>query len=387
MAFSFALLRTDGQARRGVLRTPHGDVQTPVFMPVGTQGAVKALTHEHLEEAGAEIILGNTYHLHLRPGDPLIARRGGLHRFIGWPHPILTDSGGYQVFSLERSADAHGRRRDVPLAPRRQPAPAVARKRGGHPGPARLGCRDDVRRVPLVPGDARRGRASRWSARCGGRAARAIGFSPSARGDARRRTTPTPDRRSSASSRAASTPTCGSAASRAPRTIGFDAYAIGGLSVGEPVDDMYHIVEQTLRMAARRPAPLPDGDRHAGRSRRVRRPRHRHVRLRDARRETPATASSSPGRDASTSRTRRTPRTTGRPTATCRCYTCRTCSRAYLRHLYMAGEMTAATLNTLHNVQFYLDTMRSIRDAIEFGRFEALRQGFHQIWSRRPPRS
>ena len=101
---------------------------------------------------------------------------------------------------------------------------------------------------------------------------------------------------------------------------------------------------------------------------------------------TRATASSSPARAASTSRTRGTPRTTGRPIAACGCYTCRTFSRAYLRHLFMAGEMTAATLNTLHNLHFYLDTMRPIREAIAFGRFEAFRQEFHQAWSRRPSR-
>jgi queuine tRNA-ribosyltransferase len=94
MSFSFQLLHTSGGARRGTLGTPHGVVQTPVFMPVGTHAAVKAMTHAQLEEAGADIILGNTYHLHLRPGDPLIARRGGLHRFMGWTRPILTDSGG-----------------------------------------------------------------------------------------------------------------------------------------------------------------------------------------------------------------------------------------------------------------------------------------------------
>src|SRR5580765_6580732 len=96
----FDVTRTEGAARRGVLTTPHGTVQTPAFMPVGTRGAVKAITHRDLEDAGAEILLGNTYHLHLRPGDDLIARAGGLHRFIGWRRPILTDSGGYQVFSL-----------------------------------------------------------------------------------------------------------------------------------------------------------------------------------------------------------------------------------------------------------------------------------------------
>src|SRR5437667_10608809 len=98
--FNFRVTHTDGRARRGVMTTAHGDVETPAFMPVGTQGAVKALTNRDLEGLGAEILLGNTYHLYLRPGDELIARRGGLHRFIGWTRPILTDSGGYQVFSL-----------------------------------------------------------------------------------------------------------------------------------------------------------------------------------------------------------------------------------------------------------------------------------------------
>src|SRR3954469_16333437 len=99
-AFGFQVTHTDGLARRGVLTTAHGEVETPAFMPVGTQGAVKGVSHRDVEEAGAQIILGNTYHLYLRPGDDLIARRGGLHRFIGWPRPILTDSGGHQIFSL-----------------------------------------------------------------------------------------------------------------------------------------------------------------------------------------------------------------------------------------------------------------------------------------------
>src|SRR6478672_5239805 len=98
--FGSQLTATDGLARRGRLTTAHGDVETPAFMPVGTQGAVKGVTHRELDALGAEILLSNTYHLYLRPGDDLIARRGGLHRFIGWDRPILTDSGGYQVFSL-----------------------------------------------------------------------------------------------------------------------------------------------------------------------------------------------------------------------------------------------------------------------------------------------
>src|SRR5215813_6384168 len=108
--FSFRVTHTDGAARRGVLTTAHGAVETPAFMPVGTQGAVKGLTMRDLESVGAEIMLSNTYHLYLRPGDDLIARRGGLHRFIGWNKPILTDSGGYQVFSLadRRTIDEQG---------------------------------------------------------------------------------------------------------------------------------------------------------------------------------------------------------------------------------------------------------------------------------------
>src|SRR6476619_5706472 len=100
MAITFDLLGTDGQARRGRLRTPHGIVETPVFMPVGTQATVKGLVPEQVADAGASILLGNTYHLALRPGSAAIARLGGLHRFMNWPRPILTDSGGFQVFSL-----------------------------------------------------------------------------------------------------------------------------------------------------------------------------------------------------------------------------------------------------------------------------------------------
>src|SRR5438034_6093127 len=108
--FQFRLTHTDGGARCGVMTTAHGRVATPAFMPVGAQGAVKGVAHKDLETIGAEILLSNTYHLYLRPGDDLIARRGGLHRFIGWNKPILTDSGGYQVFSLaaRRTIDENG---------------------------------------------------------------------------------------------------------------------------------------------------------------------------------------------------------------------------------------------------------------------------------------
>src|SRR5438067_12024363 len=109
-SFAFRVIHRDGLARRGVMSTAHGEVETPAFMPVGTQGAVKGVTHRDLESIGAQILLSNTYHLDLRPGDDLIARLGGLHKFIGWTRPILTDSGGYQVFSLaeRRTIDEEG---------------------------------------------------------------------------------------------------------------------------------------------------------------------------------------------------------------------------------------------------------------------------------------
>src|SRR6201999_4529164 len=108
--FGFRVTHTSGGARRGVITTAHGEVETPAFMPVGTQGAVKAMMHRDLDTVGAQIVLSNTYHLYLRPGDDLIARRGGLHRFIGWSKPILTDSGGHQGFRLSdpRTIGEHG---------------------------------------------------------------------------------------------------------------------------------------------------------------------------------------------------------------------------------------------------------------------------------------
>ena len=227
-------------------------------MPVGTQGTVKAVTHARLEALGATIILGNTYHLHLRPGDELIARRGGLHRFIGWPRPILTDSGGYQVFSL---ADRRKITEDgvaFTLAPRRQRAPAHARVGGRHSSAPRLRHRDGARRVPAVSGrlmtsrrSARCDRTLRWAAARPASASRRF----AARGGATGRSSrPTRVRRSSASFRAASFRICASEAPTATLAVGFDGYAIGGLSVGEPIDVMYDVVEHT---AARLPDDRP----------------------------------------------------------------------------------------------------------------------------------
>jgi len=392
VSFGFRVTHTDARARRGVMTTAHGEVQTPAFMPVGTQGAVKGVLHKDLEQLGADILLSNTYHLYLRPGDDLIARRGGLHAFIGWPRPILTDSNGYQMFSLaaQRTVAEDGVQFRSHLdgsAHLLTPEKAVdIQARLGsdiamvldeclaHPSGDEL-IRPSMERTLRWARRARerfltlyekRGRES-FSGResssegvivtNGGQAQFGIvqgGVSPELREESARGTV----------------------------GIGFEAYAIGGLSVGEPTDVMYKIVAGTTRC-------LPED-----------RPRYlmgtgtpqdlvESVALgidlfdcvlptRNARNgqlftsEGPVNIKNA--RYAEDDRP---------PDPACSCYTCRTFSRAYLRHLFQSGEINASTLNTLHNLHFYLDTLRQIRDAIAFGRFESFRAAFHQSLSRR----
>ena len=213
-------------------------------MPVGTQGAVKGVTHRDLESLGAEILLSNTYHLYLRPGDDLIARRGGLHRFIGWTRPILTDSGGYQVFSLaaRRTIDeqgAHFRSHLDGSAHLLTPEKATDIQ-------AQLGSDvamvlDECLAHPAGIEAARQSmeRTLRWARRARDR------FLALATGSCRTLRSPIPDRRSSASSRAACFRSCAKRARVRRSRSGFEAYAIGGLSVGEPADVMYDMVSRT----------------------------------------------------------------------------------------------------------------------------------------------
>ena len=373
----FTLTHTDGDARRGILQTAHGEVETPVFMPVGTQGAVKALSSRDLDEIGASIILGNTYHLMLRPGDSLIARRGGLHRFIGWNKAILTDSGGYQVFSLadRRTITEEGVQfrshldgASILLTPER----AVD---------IQLHLGSDIQMVldqcPALPSTADVIAASvdltvRWARRC---RERFQAQKPSKLNG--------PDRFVQFGIVQGGTfPELRQKSAELTVALGFEGYAIGGLSVGEAPESMYNIVEST--------APLLPADR----------PRYlmgvgtpidlvesvaRGIDMFDC---------VMPTRNARNGQlfTSEGPlniknaqyaEDDGPVDPACGCYTCRTFSRAYLRHLYVAGEMTGGTLNTLHNLSFYLDTMRRIREAIAFGRFEEFRQGFHQTFTRR----
>jgi queuine tRNA-ribosyltransferase len=378
--FSFAVRATDGAARLGELRTAHGVVQTPAFMPVGTQGSVKAMRHRDLEEAGAHIILGNTYHLYLRPGDQLIARRGGLHRFIGWSHPILTDSGGYQVFSLagQRRVDEQGAEFRSHLdgsVHRLSPESAVDIQ-------ARLGSDiamvlDECLAYPASRDETALSmeRSARWAARCRARFAAV---------------------RDGAGNEVGAT-NAGQVqfgivqggvfqdlrdqSAEALTEIGFEGYAIGGLSVGEPIDLMYAVVADTARGLP------PDQPRYlmgAGTPEDLVECVARGIDMFDCvlptRNARNGQLFTSEGRI--NIKNARYAEDDGPVDPGCGCYTCRTHSRAYLRHLYLAGEMTAGTLNTLHNLTFYLDTMRRIREAISLRTFDTFRQEFLRSASR-----
>ncbi len=403
MSFGFSVTHTDGNARRGILTTPHGTVHTPAFMPVGTRGAVKGITFRDVQDVGAEIILGNTYHLHLRPGDELIARAGGLHAFIGWPRPILTDSGGYQVFSLAamRKVTEEG----VEFRSHLDGALCALSPEGATDVQARLGS-DIAMVLDELVGAEDRGskvedRSSGFSnleprtSNLGARSAmeRSVRWARRAR---RRLLQLREDPAAAAAVHVTNPgqaqfgiiqggvdPALRTASVQATVEIGFEAYAIGGLSVGEPVDVMYEVVGHTApQLPAGRPRYLmgtgmPDDlvecvargidmfdcvlpTRNARNGQLI--TRHGVLVIKNAQYAED-----------------RMP-----PDPDCGCYTCRTFSRAYLRHLFAAGEMTAATLLTVHNLYFYLDLMAKIREAIGFGSFGKPLQEFHQTFSRRP---
>ncbi|MGH9348464.1 MAG: tRNA guanosine(34) transglycosylase Tgt [Vicinamibacterales bacterium] len=383
MAFSFDLIATDGAARRGRFRTPHGVVQTPAFMPVGTQGAVKALRHAEVEASGAEIVLGNTYHLYLRPGDELVARRGGLHRFIGWNRPILTDSGGFQVFSL---------------AERRRITEDGAQFRSHLDGSlhlltperavdiqARLGADiamvfDECLAYPAdraTVAESMR-RSARWATRCRERldlirAGSAAGAEATNEGQAQ-----------FGIIQGGVVQDLRDESVEATVAIGFEGYAIGGLSVGEPIDLMYAVVADTAR---RLPPGCPRYLMGTGTPEDLVECVARGVDMFDCvmptRNARNGQLFTSQGRI--NIKNARYAEDEGPLDPACQCYTCRRHSRAYLRHLYMAGEMTSGTLNTLHNLSFYLDTMRRIRDAISFRTFEHFKQEFLRSASRQSP--
>ncbi len=378
--FSFILRHTDGCARLGEFHTPHGTVETPAFMPVGTQGAVKATRHADLEALDAQIILGNTYHLFLRPGDELIARRGGLHRFIGWTRPILTDSGGYQVFSL---------------AERRVISEEGAQFRSHLDGSlhmltperavdiqARLGSDiamvfDECLAFPAERAAVAHSmeRSVRWARRCRER------LDQLRNGRVNGVTITNPGQAQFGIVQGGVVQELRLASAAATVNIGFEGYAIGGLSVGEPTQLMYSVVADTARVL---PHDQPRYLMGTGTPEDLVECVARGIDMFDCvmptRNARNGQLFTSEGRvNIKNARYAEDDRPLDEA---CGCYTCRTHSRAYLRHLYMAGEMTSGALNTLHNLSFYLDTMRKIRDAISLRTFEKFRQEFLRAASR-----
>lgn len=373
------------------MRTPHGVVQTPAFMPVGTQGAVKGVTHRGLldlsdgqgEGLGAEIILGNTYHLYLRPGDALIARAGGLHRFIGWDWPILTDSGGYQVFSLaerRRISDEGAEFRSHLDGSRHLLTPERAADIQAQLGSDIAMVLDECIATPASDEATRVAmeRSVQWAARSRARWQR-IHDDPASLPEV---LATNPGQVQFGIVQGGVHQGLRTESVQATVALGFEGYAIGGLSVGEPPDVTYEVVGHT---APQLPVEQPRYLMGSGLPDDLVECVARGIDLFDC---------VLPTRNARNGQllTRTGPiaiknaryaEDLGPPDPACGCYTCRRFSRAYLRHLYVAGEMGAAMLNTIHNLYFYLDTMRSIRKAIMLGTFEKLRSEFHQTFSRR----
>jgi queuine tRNA-ribosyltransferase len=360
MNFSFEISKTGPTgARRGRLTTPHGTVETPFFIPVGTQASVKALTQEALEDLGAEIILANTYHLYLRPGHELVRKLGGLHQFMSWPRTILTDSGGYQVFSLSalrKMTDEGVRFRSHLDGSEHLLTPEKAVE-------IQLALGSDIAMVldecietpaPRDHAEAAIARTTAWARRARNyfqECAQHNGDLPQWQFGIVQGATFPDLRRESA---------------RQLLDLDFPGYAVGGLAVGEP-----H--ETTCEMAAEVTALLPkDRPRYlmgVGRPEQIADYVARGIDMMDCvlptRAARHACLYTSEGRvlikNARYAQDQRP------IDPNCTCSACRRYTRAYLRHLFAAGELTAAILATHHNVHFYLDIMRQIREAIEFG--------------------
>ena len=359
----FQLDRTDGHARRGCLHFDRGTVQTPAFMPVGTYGTVKAMTPEELRETGAEIILGNTFHLMLRPGTEIIKKHGDLHGLMHWDGPILTDSGGFQVFSLAkmRKITEEGVTFASPVDGARVfLSPEVSMQVQRDLGSDIVMCFDEC--TPYPAAEEVVAQSMQLSMRWAERSKIAFGDNSNALFGIVQGGTYEELRIESA---------------RALIDIGFDGYAIGGLSVGEAADERNATLDAEVPelpcdrprylMGVGKPEDLVEGVR-------------RGIDMFDC---------VIPTRNARTGflythdgilriRNARFADDTAPVDAECGCYTCRNYSRAYLRHLDRCGEILGARLNTIHNLYFFQDLMQSMRHAIESGDYDTFSENFYR---------
>ncbi|MEW6327738.1 MAG: tRNA guanosine(34) transglycosylase Tgt [Thermodesulfobacteriota bacterium] len=350
-------------ARQGEVATPHGTFQTPAFMPVGTQATVKALTPEELQSIGSEIVLANTYHLYLRPGHETIEKLGGLHKFMNWKGPILTDSGGFQIYSLSKlcktseegvSFRSHLNGSPIFLSP--EEAISIQKALGTDI----IMCLDTCIPYPSSYQETREATrlTSRWAGRC--KEAKETNhrllfgiIQGGMYGDLR------------------------VMSAEEILEIGFDGYALGGLSVGEPKDLMLQMVEKTIPLI---PENYPRYVMGVGTPEDIIECVWRGVDMfdcvlptRNARNGMLFTSSGPVVIKNSRYKDDEVPLDEN-----CGCYTCRHYSRAYLRHLYVSRELLSYRLNTIHNLHYFLKLMAGIREAIRQGNFAEYRRKYYK---------
>ena len=362
MSLQFTLLHTDdrSQARLGRIDTPHGPIDTPAFAPVGTQATVKALDPRDLREVGAELILANTYHLYLRPGADVVAEMGGLHRFMGWDGPILTDSGGFQVFSLAESrvvSDDGVVFRSHIDGSQHTFTPEKVVQIQEQLGADIIMCLDECAEPhDRAYNEAALARTHAWAARCR---------------MAQRRD----DQALFGIVQGGIFSDLRQQSAEFLVSLGFPGYAIGGLSVGESKPDMYGMLDVTVPLL---PAGKPRYLMGVGAPEDLLEAVARGVDLFDCvlptRLARNAALFTRQGRI--NIRNAQFERDPAPIEAGCGCYTCQHFSRAYLRHLFKAKEILAARLATIHNVHFLLALMRDVRQAILEGIFGTFKAGF-----------
>lgn len=360
--FRFELLATDcaTRARRGRLHTPHGTIETPIFMPVGTHGALKAMTTAQVLETGAQIILSNTYHLHLKPGEQLVAKAGGLHRFMAWDRPILTDSGGFQVFSLPKKEitedgvffahEVSGER--IFLGPKE--ATAIQNQLGADI----IMAFDECIPYPATHAYAAKSikKTLRWAEQCLiSHQRRDQALFPIVQGSVY------PDLRKECA--------------EALTALDAPGYAIGGVSVGEGLELLKQVVDCTEPYL---PVHKPRYLMGVGLPEDILESIERGMDMFDCviptRYARSATLFTRRGRIRLTSRRYR--RDFFPVDAGCSCYCCANFSRAYLHHLFNANEILSATLSAIHNVRFFLDLTAGARTAIEAGNYKEWKEEF-----------
>jgi queuine tRNA-ribosyltransferase len=362
--FSYELLGNDGTARRGRLSFPRGTIETPAFMPVGTYGAVKTLTPEELKGLGAEIILGNTFHLMLRPGPEIMQLHGGLHGFMHWDKPILTDSGGFQVWSLatRNKISEEGVEFQAPTDGHKvMLTPEVSMEMQNALASDIQMVFDECTTYPATEDEARKSMelSLRWGKRSRDR------FD----------SLENPDRALFGIVQGGMYPNLRSESLEGLMNIGFEGLALGGLSVGEPLAERTKVLDHTLPLM---PTDKPRYLMGVGLPTDILDAVKRGVDMFDCVIPTRHARNGYLFTDNGTVRIRNARhRDDPEPLqADCECYTCQNYSRSYLRHLDACGEMLGSRLNTIHNLHFYLRLMRRIRAAIEAGTFEEFDKEF-----------